>query len=124
MGRFLLGLVVGIAIGIFAMTLNPELPEQLRVSVANLTATVMRGAEEAAESVGDAAEEAANEADRATDDAPPPETAAERAGEAVEESAEEVGEAVEDAARATGEAVEDTVDEAERARAPDAAGNQ
>ncbi|MCC2666044.1 MAG: hypothetical protein K0S35_3966 [Geminicoccaceae bacterium] len=95
MGRFLLGLIAGIVVGIFAMTLNPELPEQLRVSIASLTATVMRGAEEAAES-----------------------------GEAVEEGAEEAGEAVEDAARETGEAVEDAVDEAERAGEPGAAGNR
>jgi gas vesicle protein len=80
MGRFLLGMIVGVVVGIFAMTVNPSLPQELRVALASLTALVMHGAEAAAESVGVAADEVANEADQATD------AARERAGEAAEEA--------------------------------------
>jgi hypothetical protein len=80
MGRFRLGLIVGVVVGIFAMTVTPSLPQELRVARARLPALVMHGAAEAAESVGEAADEVANEADQATD------AARERAGEAAEEA--------------------------------------
>ena len=38
MGKFILGLIVGVIVGVLAMTVNPNLPEQLRTSLANLTA--------------------------------------------------------------------------------------
>lgn len=79
MGKFLLGLIVGVVLGIFAMAVNPDLPREIRVAAASLTALVMRGAEEAAEEVGAAADRVAEEADQAIDGA------AERADEAVEE---------------------------------------
>jgi hypothetical protein len=61
MGRFLAGLIIGVAIGILAMTVNPDLPQEIRVALANATATVMRGAGEAADKVGEAADEVADE---------------------------------------------------------------
>ena len=67
MGRFLLGLIVGAILGILAMSVNPDLPQQLRVTLANLTGLVMRGAEQAADKVGDAADEAADEVEQRTD---------------------------------------------------------
>jgi gas vesicle protein len=67
MGKFLIGVIVGAFLGILALTVSPNLPQELRVALASLTSMVMRGAEEAAESVGDAADELADEAGRATD---------------------------------------------------------
>jgi gas vesicle protein len=69
MGRFLLGLIVGAILGILAMSMNPDLPQQLRVTLANLTGLVMRGVEEAADKVGDAADEAADKVGDAADEA-------------------------------------------------------
>lgn len=66
MGRFVLGLILGMIIGILAMTINPNLPRDLRLALADVTALVMRSAEEAAEAVGDAADEVAREAEQAT----------------------------------------------------------
>ena len=57
MGKFIVGLIVGLVIGVMAMTANPDLPQELRVWAANLTAQVMRTAGETAEAIGDAAEE-------------------------------------------------------------------
>ena len=65
MGRFLVGLIVGVVLGILAMTVNPNLPQELRVVLANATALVMRGAGEAADKVGEAADEVADEAEQA-----------------------------------------------------------
>jgi hypothetical protein len=48
------------------MTVNPDLPQQLRATLANLTGLAMRGAEEAAEKVGEAAGEAADEVEQRT----------------------------------------------------------
>jgi Tfp pilus assembly protein PilX len=48
MGKFIAGLIVGVVVGILAMTVNPNLPEELRVSLASLTALVMRSAAEQA----------------------------------------------------------------------------
>ena len=72
MGKFILGLIVGAVLGVFVMTVNPNLPEELRVGLANVTALVMRGAENAAEGVGEAADEIANEAEEATGGTPEP----------------------------------------------------
>jgi gas vesicle protein len=66
MGKFLIGVIVGVILGILALSANPDLPRELRTALASLTAQVMRGAEEAAESVGEAADEVANEAEEAT----------------------------------------------------------
>jgi hypothetical protein len=60
MGKFLLGLIVGIVVGVLAMTVNPNLPEELRA----LTVQVMRGAGEAADELGNAAEDLADEAEQ------------------------------------------------------------
>lgn len=62
MGKFLLGLVIGVVVGALAMTYNPDLPERIRAAVAQATALVMRGTERAAEAVGEAADEVADEA--------------------------------------------------------------
>jgi hypothetical protein len=64
MGRFLAGLIIGLAVGIFAMAVNPNLPQEIRLALANATALVMRGAGEAAQEVGKAADEVANEAEQ------------------------------------------------------------
>ena len=57
MGKFVFGLIVGAILGVLVMTVNPNLPQELRVALAGLTAQVMRGAEKAAEGVGEAADE-------------------------------------------------------------------
>jgi gas vesicle protein len=72
MGKFIIGLIVGIVVGVLAMTANPNLPEELRASLANLTAQVMRTAGDTAEDLGNAAEDAAG---RAVDTEAPGETA-------------------------------------------------
>jgi hypothetical protein len=46
------------------MTLNPNLPQELRASLASLTAQVMRTASETADEVGNAAEDLADEGER------------------------------------------------------------
>jgi hypothetical protein len=66
MGKFLLGLIIGVVVGVLAMAYNPNLPQDVRTTLANLTGLVMRGTEEAAEGVGKAADEVADEARRAT----------------------------------------------------------
>jgi gas vesicle protein len=75
MGKFIIGLIVGIVVGVLAMTANPNLPEELRASLANLTAQVMRTAGDTAEDLGNAAEDAADDAGRAVDTEAPGETA-------------------------------------------------
>jgi gas vesicle protein len=70
MGKFVIGLIVGIVVGAVAISANPNLAEELRVSLANLTAQVMRTAGETAEDLGNAAEEAG----RAVDTEAPVET--------------------------------------------------
>jgi hypothetical protein len=74
MGRFLLGLIIGLIVGVLAMSYNPNLPQEVRTGVTELAALVMRGTERAAEAVGGAADEAA-----------------EQAGEAAREAEEETG---------------------------------
>jgi len=70
MGKFVIGLIVGIVVGAVAISANPNLAGELRVSLANLTAQVMRTAGETAEDLGNAAEEAG----RAVDTEAPVET--------------------------------------------------
>ena len=69
MGKFLLGLVVGVVVGVLAMAYNPNLPEEVRTGLVEVTALVMRGPERAAEAVGGAADEAAEEAGEAAREA-------------------------------------------------------
>ena len=71
MGKFLLGLVIGVIMGVLAVTYSPSLAEDVRGGLASLTALVMRGAEEAAEGLEEATDEA-REATGDTDEAPPP----------------------------------------------------
>ena len=65
MGRFVLGLIIGLVVGVLAMTYNPNLPQEVRTGVTELAALVMRGTERAAEAVGGAADEAAEQAGEA-----------------------------------------------------------
>jgi hypothetical protein len=65
MGKFVLGLIVGLIIGVLAMAYNPNLPEEVRAGLTEMTALVMRGTERAAEAVGGAADEAAEQAGEA-----------------------------------------------------------
>jgi hypothetical protein len=65
MGKFVLGLIVGLIIGVLAMAYNPNLPEEVRAGLTELTALVMRGTERAADAVGGAADEAAEQAGEA-----------------------------------------------------------
>ena len=65
MGRFLFGLIIGLVVGVLAMAYNPNLPEEVRAGLTELTALVMRGTERAAEAVGGVADEAAEEAGEA-----------------------------------------------------------
>jgi hypothetical protein len=69
MGKFLLGLVIGLVVGVLALTYNPNLVDEVRTTLANVTGLVMRGTEEAAEGIGEAADEVADEARRATGEA-------------------------------------------------------
>jgi gas vesicle protein len=69
MGKFLLGLVIGVIVGVLAMAYNPNLPEEVRTGLAEVTALVMRGTERVAETVGGAADEAADEAGEAAREA-------------------------------------------------------
>jgi gas vesicle protein len=62
MGKFLFGLILGLIIGVVAMAYNPNLPQEVRTGLEELTAAVMRGTERAAEAVGGAADEAAEQA--------------------------------------------------------------
>ena len=71
MGKFLLGLIIGIIVAGLAMTMNPNLPQELRASLASLTAQVMRSAGETADQLGNAAEEAAGRGERPADREPP-----------------------------------------------------
>ena len=68
MGKFLLGLIIGVIVGALAITYNPDLPERIRTALAEVTALVMRGTERAAEAVGEAADEVADEAREAVDE--------------------------------------------------------
>jgi hypothetical protein len=78
MGKFLLGLIIGVMVGVLVVAYNPNLPDEVRATLASLTGLVLRGTEEAAEGIGKAADEVADEAREATDgetgeaiDAPP-----------------------------------------------------
>lgn len=71
MGKFLVGLIFGIVVGVLAMIANPNLPQELRVNLASLTALVMRNAQETAQDVGNAAEELARKDGRGAHAAPP-----------------------------------------------------
>src|SRR5690606_18730547 len=62
MGKFLLGLIIGVIVGVVAIASNPELPEEVRAGLSDATALVMRGTERVADAVGDVAGEAADEA--------------------------------------------------------------
>jgi hypothetical protein len=75
MGKFIIGLIARIVVGVVAISANPNLAEELQVSLANLTAQVMRTAGKTAEEIGNAAKEAANDAGRAVDTEAPVETA-------------------------------------------------
>jgi hypothetical protein len=65
MGKFLSGLILGVVLGVAATAYNPNLPEDVQVALANVTALVMRGTERAAEAVGGAADRTAEEAAKA-----------------------------------------------------------
>jgi hypothetical protein len=69
MGRFLLGLIVGLVVGVLAMAYNPDLPEDVRAAVARVSSLVLRGTEEAAETVEETAGEVAKGAREATGEA-------------------------------------------------------
>jgi hypothetical protein len=69
MGKFLLGLVIGVVVGVLAMAYNPNLPVDVRAGLANLTAVVMRGTERAADAVSGAADKTAEEAGEAAREA-------------------------------------------------------
>jgi hypothetical protein len=69
MGKFLLGLVIGVVVGVLAMAYNPNLPQEVRTALAEVSALVMRGTERVAETVGGAADEAAEEAGEAAREA-------------------------------------------------------
>jgi hypothetical protein len=65
MGKFVLGLIIGLIVGVLAMAYNPNLPQEVRAGLTELTALVMRGTERAADAVGGAADEAAEQAGEA-----------------------------------------------------------
>ena len=65
MGKFLLGLIIGLIVGVLAMAYNPNLPQEVRAGLTELTALVMRGTERVADAVGGAADEAAEQAGEA-----------------------------------------------------------
>ena len=67
MGKFLLGLVIGVIVGVLVVAYNPNLPDEVRTTLASLTGLVLRGTEEAAKGIGKAADEVADEAREATD---------------------------------------------------------
>ncbi len=67
MGKFAFGLIIGLVLGVLALTNNPDLLQDLRVRLADLTAQVMRSAGETAEDIGDAA-------DGVTEEVEPPAT--------------------------------------------------
>lgn len=75
MGKFLLGLIIGVIVGVVAIASNPELPEEVRAGLSDATALVMRGTERVADAVGDVAGEAADEAGEAAREAQPGTTA-------------------------------------------------
>jgi gas vesicle protein len=75
MGKFVFGLIIGVVVGVVAMSTNPNLAEELRVSLANLTAQVMRSAGQTADELGNAAEDAADEPAPPAATEPPAETA-------------------------------------------------
>jgi hypothetical protein len=69
MGKFVLGLIIGLIVGVLAMAFNPNLPQEVRAGLTELTALVMRGTERAADAVGGAADEAAEQAGEAAREA-------------------------------------------------------
>jgi len=78
MGKFILGLIIGVLIGMAVVSYNPGLADRMQALVEDTTGIVLRGTEEAAESVGDAARDAA---DRAGDAANQAEEAVEGGGD-------------------------------------------
>ncbi|HZA66775.1 MAG TPA: hypothetical protein VE592_07485 [Geminicoccaceae bacterium] len=70
MGKFLLGLVVGLVVGVLAMAYNPGLTEDVRAALVSVSSLVLRGTEEAAEQVKETADEAAKEAREGTSEQP------------------------------------------------------
>ena len=69
MGKFLLGLIIGVVVGVLAMAYNPNLPGEVRTGLAEVSALVMRGTERVAETLGGVADEAADEAGEAAREA-------------------------------------------------------
>jgi hypothetical protein len=88
MGKFLLGLVLGVVVGVLAMAYNPNLPQEVRTGLVEVTALVMRGTERVAETVGGLADEAADEAGEAAREAE--REAPRQPGAAVEEPVQEI----------------------------------
>jgi hypothetical protein len=91
MGKFVLGLVAGLIVGVLAMASNPDLPEDVRTALARVTGLVLRGTEEAAESIGEAADDVADEAREATGENPEAPTPRSGATEGVEPPSEPPG---------------------------------
>ena len=69
MGKFLLGLIIGVVVGVLAMAYNPDLPEKVRAGLVEMTALVMRGTQRVADTVGGVADKAADEAGEAAREA-------------------------------------------------------
>ena len=70
MGKFLLGLIVGLVVGVLAMAYNPDLPADVRAALAGVSRLVLRGTEEAAEQVRETADEVSKEAREVTTEQP------------------------------------------------------
>jgi hypothetical protein len=69
MGKFILGLIIGVLIGMAVVSYNPGLADRMEAAVEDTTGIVLRGTEEAAESVGDAARDAGGQAGDAANQA-------------------------------------------------------
>lgn len=69
MGKFLLGLIIGLIVGVLAMAYNPDMPQEVRSGLDEATALVMRGTERVADTVGELAGETAEEAGEAAREA-------------------------------------------------------
>jgi hypothetical protein len=69
MGKFLLGLILGLGLGVAAAAYNPNLLQDAQTALAHVSALVMRGTERAAEAVGGAAERTAEKAGKAAREA-------------------------------------------------------
>lgn len=66
MGKFIFGLIIGIFVGMAVVSYNPDLADRMQAAVEDTTGLVLRGTEEAAESVGEAAREAGGEVEQPT----------------------------------------------------------